>query len=146
MIIVVGEGADAIIQDDLALGDRGAIGRAGGVGGLQMVDFKLPPPREFSEEDRDLLIRESVTRTWTYGSEFAEGASSADLWMLLVVRLVTRLVEPPLDEAAIEAEKEKMDESEGKTLVDVNFYGRPDRMRQTLCTYVMEDFHSRSVW
>lgn len=104
-----------------------------------MIDFKLPPPREFSEEDRDLLIRESVTRVWTCGSEFAEGASSADLWMLLVVRLVTRLVEPPQDEA----ERERMDESEGKALVDVNFYGRQDRMRQTLCTYVMEDFHSR---
>jgi len=108
-----------------------------------MIDFKLPPPKEFSEEDRDLLIRESVTRIQTCGGEFAEGASGADLWMLLMVRLVTRLVEPPLDEAAVEAEKEKMDESEGKVLVDVNFYGRQDRMRQTLCTYVMEDFRSR---
>lgn len=144
MIVTVGEGAGATIQENLALGDGEIIGGAGGIGGgLQMVDFKLPPPREFSEEDRDLLIRESVTRIWTCGSDFAEGASSADLWMLLMVRLVTRLVEPPLDEAAIEAEKEKMDESEGKTLVDVNFYGRQDRMRQTLCTYVMEDFHSR---
>ena len=147
MIITVGEGTDAAIQDDLTLGGRAAIGGAGGTGGgLQMVDFKLPPPKEFSEEDRDLLIRESVTRIWTCGSEFTESASSADLWMLLVIRLVTRLVEPPLDEAAMEAEMEKMDESEGKTLVDVNFYGRPDRMRQKLCTYVMEDFHSRSVW
>lgn len=146
MIVPVREGADVTIQDDLVLGGREAIGGAGGVGGgLQMVDFKLPPPREFSEEDRDLLIRESVTRIWACGSEFVESASSADLWMLLVIRLVTRLVEPPLDEAAIEAEREKMDESDGKALVDVNFYGRPDRMRQTLCTYVMEDFHSRSV-
>ena len=144
MIVTVGEGAGATIQENLALGDGEIIGGAGGIGGgLQMVDFKLPPPREFSEEDRDLLIRESVTRIWTCGSDLAEGASSADLWMLLMVRLVTRLVEPPLDEAAIEAEKEKMDESEGKALVDVNFYGRQDRMRQTLCTYVMEDFHSR---
>ena len=143
---MVGEGPDTTIQGDLAFGDREAIGGAGGVGGLQVVDFKLPPPKEFSEEDRDLLIRESVTRIWTCGGEFAEYASSADLWMLLVIRLVTRLVEPPLDEAAIEAENEKMDESEGKALVDVNFYGRPDRLRQTLCTYVMDDFHSRSVW
>ena len=146
MIVTVGEGADATIQDDLALGKREAIGGAGGVGGgLQMIDFKLPPPKEFSEEDRDLLIRESVTRIWTCGGEFAEDASSADLWMLLVIRLVTRLVEPPLDEAAIETEIEKMDELEGKALVDVNFYGRSDRMRQTLCNYVMEDFRSRSV-
>ena len=144
MMVSVGEGADATIQNDLALGDGKSIGGAGGVGGgLQMVDFKLPPPKEFSEEDRDLLIRESVTRVWTCGSEFAESASSADLWMLLVVRLVTRLVEPPLDEAEIEAEREKMDESEGKAPVDVNFYGRQDRMRQTLCSYVMEDFRSR---
>jgi symplekin len=144
MIAAVGEGAGATIQQNIALGDGEVIGGAAGVGGgLQMVDFKLPPPREFSEEDRDLLIRESVTRIWTCGSDFAESASSADLWMLLMVRLVTRLVEPPVDEATIEAEKEKMDESEGKGLVDLNFYGRQDRMRQTLCTYVMDDFHSR---
>jgi len=144
MIVTADEGANAIIQEDLALGDREAIGGAGGYGGgLQMIDLKLPPPKEFSEEDRDLLIRESVTRIWTCGNEFAEGASSADLWMLLMVRLVTRLAEPPLDEAAVEAEKEKMDDPEGKALVDVNFYGRQDRMRQTLCTYVMDDFHSR---
>jgi symplekin len=144
MIPIVGEGADAKIQDNLTLDDGGTVGGVGGVGGgLQMIDFKLPPPKEFSEEDRDLLIRESVTRIWACGSEFVEGASSADLWMLLMVRLVTRLVEPPLDEAAVEAEREKMDESEGKALVDVNFYGRQDRMRQTLCNYVMEDFHSR---
>jgi symplekin len=145
MIATVGEGADATIRDDLALGYGRTVGEAGGVGGggLQMIDFKLPPPKEFSEEDRDLLIRESVTRIWKCGSDFAEGASSADLWMLLVVRLVTRLVEPPVDEAAIEAEKEKMDESEDNALVDVNLYGRQDRMRQTLCNYVMDDFHSR---
>jgi symplekin len=144
MIAAVGEGAGATIQQNIALGDGEVIGGAAGVGGgLQMVDFKLPPPREFSEEDRDLLIRESVTRIWTCGSDFAESASSADLWMLLMVRLVTRLVEPPVDEATIEAEMEKMDESEGKALVDLNFYGRQDRMRQTLCTYVMDDFHSR---
>ena len=144
MITTVGGSADATIQDNLALDDGGTVGRGGAIGGgLQMIDFKLPPPKEFSEEDRDLLIRESVTRIQTCGDEFAEGASGADLWMLLMVRLVTRLVEPPLDEVAVEAEKEKMDESEGKVLVDVNFYGRQDRMRQTLCTYVMDDFHSR---
>lgn len=145
MIVTVGSLADATVQEDLTLGDGETVGRAGGVGGgLQVIDLKLPPPKEFSEEDRDLMIRESVTRIWTCGSEFAEGASSADLWMLLMVRLVTRLVEPPLDEAAVEAEKEKLDGQEGKgVLVDVNFYGRQDRMRQTLCNYVMEDFHSR---
>ena len=144
MIVTVREGADATIQEDLAPGDGRAVGGAGGVGGgLQMIDLKLPPPKEFSEEDRDLLIRESVTRIWTCGSEFVEGASSADLWMLLMVRLVTRLAEPPLDEAAAEAEREKSDDQKGKALVDLNFYGRQDRMRQTLCTYVMDDFHSR---
>jgi hypothetical protein len=76
MIVTVGEGAETAIQDDLVLGDGGAVGGAGGFGGgLQMIDFKLPPPKEFSEEDRDLLIRESVTRIWTCGSDFAEGAS-----------------------------------------------------------------------
>ena len=144
MIVTVGSLADTTVLEDLTLGDGGTVGGAGGFGGgLQLVDLKLPPPKEFSEEDRDLLIRESVTRIWTCGSEFAEDASSADLWMLLMVRLVTRLAEPPLDEAAAEAEKEKMDDSEGKALVNVNFYGRQDRMRQTLCTYVMDDFHSR---
>lgn len=144
MIATVGGGVDATTQDELVLGGGGTVGGSGGAGGgLQMIDFKLPPPKEFSEEDRDLLIRESVTRIWTCGSEFVEDASSADLWMLLMVRLVTRLVEPPLDEAAVEAEKEKTDEQEERALVDVNFYGRQDRMRQTLCSYVMEDFHSR---
>lgn len=126
-----------------ALGGVGA-----GLGNLQLIDLKLPPPKEFSEEDRALLIRESVGRIWNGADElqFADQGpvgSGADMWMLLVVRLVTRVAEPPPTEEE-QAELQKKEEEEG-ALVDANFYSHQDRLRQTLCDYVVQDFQARFV-
>ena len=124
---------------------------AGGIGigltNLQLIDFKLPPPKEFSEEDRDLLIRASVSRIWSgadelkFSTEQSPTVSTVDMWMLLVVRLVTRVAEPPLDEQEIRKKEEDAEAATG--VVDLNFYSHQDRLRQTLCDYVLEEFHSR---
>jgi symplekin len=119
-------------------------GVGAGLGNLQLIDFKLPPPKEFTEEDRAMLIRESVGRIWNGADELkftdqSSAGSGADMWMLLVVRLVTRVAEPPPSE---EEQAELQKEEEGG-IVDANFYSHQDRMRQTLCDYVVQDFQSR---
>lgn len=134
------------LDEDLATTTVDALGGVGdGLGNLQLIDFKLPPPKEFSEEDRDVLIRESVTRIWSGAEElkFTDQDSGTDMWMLLVVRLVTRVVEPPVDEE--EAQKKEEEEAPGG-VVDLNFYSHQDRLRQTLCDYVVQDFQSRCVF
>jgi symplekin len=141
-------------EADSAIPGSGALGQVGsGLNNLQLIDFKLPPPKEFSEEDRDMLIRASVSRIWSTADELrfsgevtgtGAGASAADMWMLLVVRLVTRVAEPPPGDAEEEEIKKKEEDDEMQTgMVDLNFYSHQDRLRQTLCDYVVQDFHSR---
>jgi symplekin len=66
----------------------------------------------------------------------AGGNSAAEMWMLLLVRMITRVAEPPPD----------LDDSMGdvsKDVVVLDFYLRQDQLRQTLCDYIMSDFPSR---
>jgi symplekin len=120
---------------------------------LQLVDFKLPPPKELSSDDQDHLIENAVYRIWTGAEELMAGESmtdlppvggslSTELWMLLIVRMVTRVTEPPLDEMdETDAAAKKV--SEEGTDNELNFYARQDRLRQTLCDYIMSDFTAR---
>ncbi|KAF8159678.1 Symplekin tight junction protein C terminal-domain-containing protein [Crassisporium funariophilum] len=116
---------------------------------LQLVDFKLPSPKELSEPDRLGLISTSITRIWDGAedlrvagagvlpeSEQAGGNSASEMWMLLLVRMITRVAEPPL-----ELTDNQMDT--GEQLVEQNFYSRQDQLRHTLCDYIMADFPSR---
>ncbi|KAJ6493673.1 Symplekin tight junction protein C terminal-domain-containing protein [Mycena vitilis] len=112
---------------------------------MQLLDFKLPPPKDLSDEERVSLVRNSVARIWDGSEDLrstgealpsdstqAGGHSAAEMWMLLLVRMVTRVVEPPATAP---------DESD---IVVVNdFYDRQDRLRQTLCDYIMSDFPAR---
>ncbi|PPQ65473.1 LOW QUALITY PROTEIN: hypothetical protein CVT26_000113 [Gymnopilus dilepis] len=117
---------------------------------LQLIDFKLPPPKEWSEDERSSVVSSSVTRIWECAAELramgesispestqAGGHSASEMWMLLLVRMITRVAEPP-----------KTDENEtgeqSKELVQQNYYVRQDRLRHTLCEYVMADFPSRA--
>ncbi|SJL03526.1 related to Symplekin [Armillaria ostoyae] len=124
---------------------------------LTLLDFKLPPPREFSDSERTSLVTDSIQRIWTGAEEIrasfvdagvspdtqivsARGAT--DMTMLLLVRMITRVAKPPVevDEDGDEQMKEK--ESENEDAIDA-YYERQDQMRQALCEYIMSDFPSR---
>lgn len=114
---------------------------------MQLLDFQLPPPKDLSEEERSSLVRNSVLRIWDGSEDFksngealpadsiqAGGNSPTELWMLLIVRLVTRVAEPPVS----------LDDG-GDGVVVSDFYEGQDRLRQTLCEYIMSDFPARYV-
>ena len=117
---------------------------------LALVEFKLPPPKEPSEEDRTSLIAGSLTRIWDGAEELrslgeslspesiqAGGNSASEMWMLLLVRMITRVAEPPSDMSGDETTEDN------KEVVENDFYARQDQLRQTLCDYIMADFPSR---
>lgn len=111
---------------------------------MDPAGFKLPPPSEPSEDGRLDVISGALTRIWDGADELrvglpvdpllSTGTSASELWMLLIVRMVTRVAEPPSDL-----------EVDHKELHQLALYSRQDRLRQTLCDYIMTDFPSRSV-
>ena len=114
---------------------------------LDLADFKLPPPKEPSEDGRLNLISGSLTRIWDGADELrmglpldptqSTGISASELWMLLIVRMITRIAEPPPDYDA--------NSVDSKELLQLDLYSRQDRLRQILCNYIMSDFPSRLV-
>jgi symplekin len=121
----------------------------GSVANLQLTDFKFPPPRELSEDDRISLMRNSASRIWSGGADLISGEmtlessqsnnNTVEMWMLLLVRMVTRVAEPPSLETII-ADDVKNDDTASQEL---ELYVRQDKLRQTLLDYVMSDFSSR---
>ena len=114
--------------------------------------FKLSPPKELSNEDRDMIVRNSIVRIWDSAQELmppSEGpsdaaldyarTSGADMWMLLLVRLVTRVAHPP---PAAAEDMQKVDEANGADAIS-EIDAHQDRLRQTLCDYIMGDFGAR---
>ena len=118
---------------------------------LESGEFKLPPPKELEEDAREALIRGSLVRIWNGAKDLEAhdlsleeadmpGMTPADMWMLLLVRLITRVVDP--SPPPIPADTEAKEDSE--TAVS-EIYSHQDRLRQTLCDYIMADFPSRYV-
>lgn len=113
---------------------------------LDVQELKLPPPKELSDTQADMLIRNSLVRIWDGAKDLSPheilqdaaggGAPAADLWMLLIIRLVTRFSVP----ASLEGEEEAQEEIDS---LAVELYGHQDRLRQTLCEYIMADFSGR---
>lgn len=121
---------------------------------LQLADFKLPPPKNLSKDDRSSLVRGSFARIWEGAKDLAPSdlssevamdapvTSAADMWMLLIVRLVTRVTDPAPHEAGEDASGKK-EETSMEIVSDI--YSHQDRLRQTLCDYIMADFPGRYV-
>ncbi|KAF9462864.1 Symplekin tight junction protein C terminal-domain-containing protein [Collybia nuda] len=120
---------------------------------LQLIDFKLPPPKDLDEDERGQLIRNSVQRIWEGAEEIknngesisvdstqAGGHSATEMWMLLLVRMVTRVAEP---RPMVVEESDSMDVESAAEVTVLDFYAHQDRLRQTLCDYIMSDFPSR---
>ncbi|KAG5652625.1 hypothetical protein H0H81_004354 [Sphagnurus paluster] len=115
---------------------------------IQLLEFKLPPPRDLPEADRMQQLSKTIQRIWDGAEELkvsgealpvestqAGGNSATEIWMLLLVRMITRVAEPPPSEDdAMDGEDPQHD-----------FYVRQDQLRQTLCDYIMSDFPSRYV-
>lgn len=121
------------------------------VADLHLVDFKLPPPKELDDDGRMNLISSSLSRIWEGSDELnalgedippdsiqAGGNSASEMWMLLLVRMITRVADPPPD---LDGE-DSVGETNSEVVVH-NFYLRQDQLRQTLCKYIMDDFPSR---
>ncbi|KAF9072274.1 Symplekin tight junction protein C terminal-domain-containing protein [Rhodocollybia butyracea] len=121
------------------------------------LDLQLPSPKDLSTLDERIeLISKSIVRIYEGSLEMRWNSSPVapagsdgldatiggpmDMWMLLVVRMITRVVEPPKDllegedDASVDSKKEK------DALV---FYESQDRLRKTLCDYIMSDFPGR---
>ena len=117
---------------------------------LDTGEFRLPPPKELAEDAREALIRGSLVRIWNGASELeahdlsfddVPGMIPGDMWMILLVRLVTRVVDPtPSSPPPAEGEEEPKDQA---VVVPSEIYSHQDRLRQTLCDYIMADFSSR---
>ncbi len=124
-----------------------------GAAELPLSDFKLPPARELNADDREVLMRKAITRIREGAKELAandamfEGADAlsmrttpADMWMLLLVRMITR-VSDPSEGTAPKQEGVKED----GTIERSEIYDRQDRLRHALCEYIMADFSGRYV-
>ena len=131
---------EAISQEELAMDQEMDLT-------LDLEDFKLPPPKELPEEARDALINSTLVRIWEgskdlqvdLAPEDSPGIAASDMWMLLLVRLITRVVDP----SAIQQEAKQDESAEEDGTVSSELYGHQDRLRQILCDYIMADFSGR---
>lgn len=106
---------------------------------MQLIDFKIPPPRKLEAGDRDLLVRGSLSRIWSESQlDYVDNnrPQAAEMWMLLVVRMVTRVAHPP------DVHDVNESDSASETTKSV-LHSRQDQLRQILCDYVMADFAGR---
>ncbi|KAI0091687.1 Symplekin tight junction protein C terminal-domain-containing protein [Irpex rosettiformis] len=130
----------AVTQEELALDQEMSL--------LDTSEFRLPPPKELPEDAREALIRGSLVRIWNGADDLeahdlsfddVPGMIPGDMWMILLVRLITRVVDPaPASLPPIEGETKDQ-----TVVVPSEIYSHQDRLRQTLCDYIMTDFSSR---
>ncbi|OJA10681.1 hypothetical protein AZE42_01046 [Rhizopogon vesiculosus] len=115
---------------------------------IGLIDLKLLGPKELTDEERISLMRGSVGRIGDEAEELNvdsavssqwPDASPTDMWMLLIVRMVTRVAH--FDDGLSEDGGDETKDSEDKKALDL--YSRQDNLRQTLCDYIMADFPSR---
>ncbi|KAI6044311.1 Symplekin tight junction protein C terminal-domain-containing protein [Pisolithus marmoratus] len=114
---------------------------------FDLSDFKLPSPKDFSMDERIALMRSATTRIWDGAEDLLHTTSvggsqtASDMWMLLIVRMVTRAVILPEPSESSKDEAESSDAAADMRLTAL--YSRQDALRQTLCGYIMNDFPAR---
>ena len=113
---------------------------------LDLSEFKLPSPKDLSEGDRVALMRGATTRICDgakeleYSTSTSDSHSAGDMWMLLIVRMLTRVAVPPGPGTS----KEEAETSDAESRLTA-FYSRQDALRQTLCEYILANFPARFV-
>ena len=119
---------------------------------LPITDFKLPPARELDADDREVLMRKAITRIREGAKELAAVETAldssdphllkttpTDMWMLLLVRMVTRVSDPSVGQEESEDDMKAVDSVVKRSEI----YDRQDRLRHALCEYIMSDFSGR---
>jgi symplekin len=113
---------------------------------LKLINFKLPPSRPLSKTEREYAQKSAITRIRdnaldlgtppeVQGQTEHVGLPASDMWMLLLVRMVTRA--SVIEGSVTDSQTKK--EEEGMTMVETH----DDDRRRVLCNYVLEDFSSR---
>ena len=121
---------------------------------LPLTDFKLPPARELDESGREGLVQKAISRIREGAKDLAahdmfdvsDGQAAkttpTDMWMLLLVRMVTRVSDPA---ASGDEDEDVMKDDDGTVIRRSDIYDRQDRLRHALVEYIMADFSGRYV-
>lgn len=115
---------------------------------LMPLDFQVPPPPVLSETERAAAVKSAATRIWQSSGDLAIGPHNGgrDMWMLLLVRMITRVVDTEDGRGKARAEGEGNKGSDADVDMDeemLELYSRQDRLRKVLCDYIMADFSRR---
>jgi len=117
---------------------------------LLPLEFQVPSPAVLGEAERAETVKFAATRIWQSSGDLAVGPQSGgqDMWMLFLVRMITRVVDPEDSKGKAKAEGaiKKGTDSDGDAEMDeamVELYERQDRLRRVLCDYIMADFSGR---
>lgn len=110
---------------------------------LLSLEYQVPSPSVLGEEERAATVKSVVTRIWQSSGDLAVGPQTGgrDMWMLLLVRMITRVVDPDNGKG-----KEVNNSADADVEMDedtVELYERQDRLRRVLCDYIMADFSGR---
>ncbi|KAH9995475.1 Symplekin tight junction protein C terminal-domain-containing protein [Russula vinacea] len=118
---------------------------------LLPLEFQVPPPTVLEEAERAATVRSAATRIWQSSGDLAVGPQTGgqDMWMLLLVRMITRVVDPEEDgkgKAKTDGAVNRITGLDADAEMDeemVQLYERQDRLRRVLCDYIMADFSGR---
>ena len=116
---------------------------------LQFIEFRMPPPKELSDEERNTLIRSimtSICETIEDEDEVhvpIEGGGTTELGILLLVRMVTRVALPPNEDGDGMQNAEKEEDDKASDAARMNILSKQEMARQAICDYVVKKFSSR---
>jgi symplekin len=110
---------------------------------LLPLEFQVPSPSVLGEEERAATVKSVVTRIWRSSGDLVVGPQTGgrDMWMLFLVRMITRVVDPDNGKGKEVNNSADPDVEMDEEMVDL--YERQDRLRRVLCDYIMADFSGR---
>jgi len=117
---------------------------------LLSLEYQVPSPSVLGELERATTVKFAATRIWQSSGDLAVGPQTGgrDMWMLLLVRMITRVVDPEDGKGKAKADGgvRENTSSDADAEMDeemVELYERQDRLRRVLCDYIMADFSGR---
>jgi hypothetical protein len=112
---------------------------------LMSLDLKVPPPERLEPEERDALVETSILRIREAAGDVVtgDGQSGIELWMLLIVRMVTRGATSGSIYGKGKGKAKAEDAEGGDEEMSVVLDEQQDRLRTALFKYIMTDFTRR---